>query len=156
MCYIKINLYYIMDTKYLFIILLIICWTLNPFLKKYSASKLSSSDYMIFNHILCTFIVFIYFMYLLINKQCDINCIQKLNNTDIMFSIFGAITSVFGSVLLIELLKKNGAIDIIPNIQPLVLILTLVIGKFIFNENLTNTKMLGIITIVGGLYLINK
>jgi len=145
-----------MDYKYLFIVLLIICWTLNPFLKKYSASKLSSSDYMIFNHILCTFIVFIYFMYLLINKQCDINCMQKLNNTDILFSVFGAITSVLASILLIELLKKNDATSIIPSIQPLVLILTLVIGKFIFNENLTTTKMSGIIIIVLGLYLINK
>ena len=145
-----------MDYKYLFIFLLIICWTLNPFFKKYSASKLSSSDYMIFNHILCTFIVVIYFIYLLINKQCDIKCVQKLNNIDIMFSVFGALTSVLASILLIELLKKNGATDVIPNIQPLVLISTLVIGKFVFNENLTNSKILGILVIVGGLYLINK
>ena len=64
-------------------------------------------------------------------------------------------TSVFASILLIELLKKYDATSIIPNIQPLVLILTLLIGKFIFNETMTITKASGIITIVGGIYLIN-
>lgn len=144
-----------MDYKYLLILSLVLCWTLNPFFKKYSASKLASGEYLIFNHILCTLIVFIYFLYLAFNNDCDVNCLKKLDNKDIIYSVLGAITSVFASILLIELLKNNDATSVIPNIQPLVLILTLLIGKFIFNETMNTTKALGIIVIVGGIYLIN-
>lgn len=144
------------NNKYLLILLIIICWTLNPFLKKHAAKKISSNDYLVFNHILCTIIVFFYFVYLIINKKCDINCVKYLTNKDIIYSIFGALTSVLASILLIELLKKNDATEIIPNIQPLVLILTLLIGKFVFNETLTYNKIIGTIVLILGIYLFNK
>jgi len=145
-----------MNNKYILILLIIICWTLNPFLKKHAAQKISSNDYLVFNHILCSIIVFIYFVYLIINKKCDINCVKYLTNKDIIYSIFGALTSVIASIILIELLKKNDATDIIPNIQPLVLILTLLIGKFVFNETLTYNKIFGTVTLIFGIYLFNK
>ena len=145
-----------MDNKYLLLLFIIICWTLNPFLKKYAAKKISSNDYLIFNHILCTIIVFLYFIYLIFNKKCDINCVKYLTNKDIAFSILGAISSVVASILLIELLKKNDATEIIPNIQPMVLILTLLIGKVVFNETLTYNKILGTIILLLGIYLFNK
>ena len=145
-----------MDIKYILIIALVLCWTLNPFFKKYSASKLTSSEYLVFNHVICTFIVVFYFIYILLYEECDIKCLKKLNYHDIIFSILGAICSVLGSILLIQLLKTNDAVGIIPNIQPLVLILTLLIGKFIFKENLSFKKIIGIIIITLGIYLINN
>ena len=65
-------------------------------LKKYSASKLTSSEYLVFNHVICTFIVVFYFIYILLYEECDIKCLKKLNYHDIIFSILGAICSVLG------------------------------------------------------------
>lgn len=141
---------------YLLITFLVLCWTLNPFLKKQASSKLTSSEFMLFNHSLCTIIVVLYLIYLLYKKECDINCIKKLNYREIAFSIAGAITTVLASLTLIKLLKENQASDIIPYIQPMVIILTITIGYLVFNENITKNKILGGLLVVLGLFVIGK
>jgi len=145
-----------MSNTIFLVLILSLCWTLNPFIKKQASSKLSSSEYMIYNHGLCTILILIYFGYLLYYNRCDINCIKNLNNKDILYSFAGALTTVSASFLLIKLLKENQTSDVIPYIQPIVIILTLLIGYFIFNENLTKYKILGGILIVMGLLVIGK
>ena len=145
-----------MNHTLLLIILLTICWTITPFLKKQASSKLSSSEYMIFNHGLCTILIVVYFIYLLYNNKCKIDCIKKLNSKEIIIISLGAITTVLASLVLIKLLKENDTSDIRPYIQPCVIILTILIGYFIFNENITKYKILGIILIIVGLLVIGK
>ena len=65
-------------------------------------------------------------------------------------------TTVISSIVLIWLLKHNEATYIIPQLQPAVLVLTLIIGTCIFNEKITSNKIIGIILIIFGIYSINK
>merc|ERR1712224_184661 len=109
-----------MNTTYLLIIILVICWTINPFFKKLSAKNLSSEEYMFFNHFLCSIIIILYFIYLLYNKQCNIKCIEKLTRYELIYSLLGALLTVSSSLILIKLLEENNASFIIPQIQPLV------------------------------------
>ena len=145
-----------MESTYLLLILLILCWTLNPFLKKNGPKQLSSEEYMFFNHALCTIIILIYFIYLFVNNKCDVNCIKKINNKELIYSVVGAIITVVSSLLLIKLLKDNDASSIIPQIQPAVLLLTILIGYFIFNEELTKNKIIGGCLIIVGIYIMNR
>ena len=62
-----------MNQTYILLTLLIMCWTLNPFLKKQAAKNLGTNEYMVFNHSLCTILVLIYAGYLMYKKKCDIS-----------------------------------------------------------------------------------
>ena len=73
-----------------------------------------------------------------------------------MYSVVGALLTVISSIALIKLLKENEATFIMPQIQPIVIFLTLLIGLFIFKEDLNNFKILGCILIILGLLIINK
>jgi uncharacterized membrane protein len=136
--------------------MLIICWTLNPFLKKMMGSKLPANENMIFNHSLCTIIIILYTSYLLITHKCDISTINKLGKKDILLGIVTSMITVASSLLLIKILEENEASQVMPQIQPCVLVLTLIIGYFIFNEKMTKNKILGTSLILGGLLVINK
>lgn len=144
------------NTTFILLVMLIICWTLNPFLKKMMGSKLPANENMIFNHSLCTIIIILYTSYLLITHKCDISIINRLGKKDILLGIVTSMITVASSLLLIKILEENEASQVMPQIQPCVLVLTLIIGYFIFNEKMTKNKILGTSLILGGLLVINK
>lgn len=144
------------NTTFILLVMLIICWTLNPFLKKMMSSKLPANENMIFNHSLCTIIIILYTSYLLITHKCDISTINKLDKKDILLGIVTSVITVASSLLLIKILEENEASQVMPQIQPCVLVLTIIIGYFIFNEKMTKNKILGTSLILGGLMIINK
>lgn len=90
------------------------------------------------------------------NHKCDISNITSLAKKDILLGIITSIVTVASSILLIKLLQENEASQIMPQIQPCVLLLTLLIGCTIFNEKITRNKILGSFIIVAGLVVINK
>ena len=75
---------------------------------------------------------------------------------ELIYSLFGALLTVSSSLILIKLLKENNASFIIPQIQPLVIFLTIVTGFVIFKEDLDNYKILGGILIILGMLIMNK
>ena len=145
-----------MDQTYFLLALLILCWTINPFMKKTASKKLTSGEYLIFNHGICSIIVIIYLMYLLKDNQCDIKCLQKLDRKDITYSVLASIITVGSSLILINLVQNNNISYIIPQIQPLVILLTVTFGYLFFGESVESHKIVGIGMIVGGLYFINR
>ncbi len=145
-----------MYSTYILLSLLIICWTVNPFMKKQIASKMSSSEYMIFNHCLCTILILAYFIYLKYSDNFSMTAIQGLSNKDVLISILASITTVAATIFLISLLKNNDASYIIPHVQPCVILLTMLLGYYLYDEGVTKTKALGGIFIIGGLVLMNK
>ena len=74
-----------MNQTYILLTLLIMCWTLNPFLKKQASQKLTAQEYMLFNHSLCTVLVLVYAGYLMYQQKCDIKCLQKLDKKEFIF-----------------------------------------------------------------------
>ena len=95
-------------------------------------------------------------MFLFNSNNLNVDFINNLTTRELVISSFGAIVTVMASLLLVQLLKDNDASSIIPQIQPCIILLTLFIGYFLFNESLTKNKFLGTIMIVIGLYFINK
>ena len=144
------------NTTFILLTLLVICWTLNPFLKKMMGSRLPANENMIFNHSLCTIIIVVYTIYLLINHKCDMSKIQSLSKKDIMLGIVTSVITVASSLLLIKILQENEASQVMPQIQPCVLLLTLIVGYFMFNEKMTKNKIIGAGFITIGLCIINK
>ena len=114
-----------MNQTLVFLVILVSCWTLNPFLKKKIAGKLSADEYMVFNHGLCTIFIVLYLVYLLFSHKYNIKSVQELSSTDIIIALVGALVTVISSIVLISLLQNNEASYIIPHVQPCVIVLTI-------------------------------
>lgn len=140
---------------YFLMILLILSFVLNPFLKKKAAKGIGSNEYLIINHILITILVFIYAGYLFYNNKCDLNCLKKMNNTQLIWAILAAFTSLIGAIVLIMLITKNEVTFIIPNVQPIVMVVGAILGYFLFKESMRFYKILGIFLVVLGAVCIN-
>ena len=146
-----------MNPTYILIAILVLCWTLNPFLKKRSVGDLSSSEYIVFNHCFVSIFILLYFLYLLFNNKCNI--ISKIKNKqfkELSYGFLAAVVTFVSSIVLINLLKRENASYLIPHIQPVVIILTLLFGYFLFNENLNSKQIIGRLLVVSGLFVINK
>ena len=136
--------------------LLIICWTLNPFLKKSLSTKIPAGEYMIYNHCICSILIVIYTLVLIYFHKYDITAFKGLTIRDGVISLLGAITTIASSIFLIRLLQENDASYIMPHVQPCVMLLTMIIGLAFFNEELTTNKMIGTVLIASGLVFLNK
>lgn len=146
---------YIHNT-YILLLFLIISWSINPFFKKYGPKSLNSEEYLLFNHAIVTLIILILLIYLFGSRICNIKSFKKITAKELFISLVGSTITVCSSFCLIKLLKSNDTSYIIPQIQPCVIILTIIIGYFLFNEKINTYKILGIFLIILGLFLINK
>lgn len=143
---------------YIYLLIIILCWSLNPFFKKkvLNNSTINSDEYFAINHTFITIIIIVYFYYLVNNKKCDANCFKKLNINDYIYIILGSITSIIGARLLLSLIQYKEISYLVSSIQPLVISLTLMIGYLFFNESISIIKIIGVLLIISGLICINQ
>ena len=142
---------------YLYLGIIVICWTLNPFIKKkvLKNNKLNSDEYFIINHIIVSLILIIYFYSLFKKKKCSLLCLSKLDKYDYLYILMGSLTSILAARLLLSLIKNKEITFLIANIQPMIIFLTFIIGYIFFSEHITLYKIIGISLIIIGLLLLN-
>ena len=136
--------------------LLSIGWTLNPFFKKRAIGKLNSYQYLVTNSVIVSSFIIIFFIYRIMKGQDSINHIIKtINKTQFIWMLSGAIITFLTSLFLIILIKEHNVSYIIPHIQPLVIVLTILFGYFLFKESINRYQIIGIILVILGLIVIN-
>ncbi len=145
-----------MISIYVYIIIIVLCYTLNPFFKKILLRKFNIHEYILANHILITLFIVFYAAYVIKTKRCSLNCFSKLSKTDYLIYVGGALTTVIAAFVIVKLVSMEYVSYVVSNIQSLVILSTLLLGYFLFNEKLTMIKGIGILLIVCGLYLLNK
>lgn len=141
---------------YFYIFVIVLCWTLNPFIKKLVMKKMDANEYLIMNHSVVTIILVFYGIYLLKKKKCDFNCIQKLSGGDMGLLVIGGITTILSTLMLVYLVSSTEVSYVMGNVQPIVISLSIILGYLFFKEKLGLTKLLGLTFIIVGLVLINK
>ena len=133
--------------------ILTFCWGMQPFFKKFPLKKISSIEFYCIEYLFYMIPIGIYFMYLY-NKN-HLSCFKKINRKDIFYFVLIVITGTIGGVTFAQLLKQNNASYVIPSVQPLIIIFTLIFGYFIFMEKIDIYQILGTIMVVCGIILIN-
>ena len=148
-----------MDEKYLYLGMAIVvsCWVTTPFLKKQLLTNITGLDLFINTQIL----ILVYGVITLVLLKCckyefDILSIKKLNKKQISILSLSALTTFISSVTLLWLVKNYEVSQIMPQIQPLVIVLTILAGIFIFGEKITNTEIMGVVLIVSGVFVVNN
>jgi len=97
-----------------------------------------------------------YWVYLVYGGYAPLNVFRPMSTVQIFYAIASAILSVVGAIGLIYLVKHYEVSHILPQIQPLVLVLTVTAGFCIFGERLTYMKAAGVGLVIGGVWLINR
>lgn len=141
-----------------YLMIIILCFSLNPFFKKKILNKkvLNVDEYFMVNHFIVTGLLLVYFVILIKNKKCSIECWGRLDRYDIMYILLGSFTSIIGARLLISLIKKKDITYLMVHLQPIVIAITFIVGYVFFKEKITLNKIMGILFILTGLIFINR
>ena len=141
---------------YFYIFVIVLCWTLNPFVKKLLMKKMDGNEYLILNHSVVTIILVFYLIYLLKKKKCDFQCIKSLNRSDLGLLTLGAVTTILSTLMLVYLVASTEVSYVLGTVQPIVISLSVILGFLLFKEKISVIKLSGLGFIIVGLLLLNK
>ena len=138
--------------------LLILGWTIIPFLKKIPLEKITPISFLLFNHVTVGVLLCFYLIYLLYHGKFTKTVVSQYNNLstrEILFIVIISIIGLITGIAWITLIKNNYVSYVIPHIQPIILMLTLILSYFFFKEPINRYHIGGSFLVVSGLVLIN-
>ena len=136
--------------------LLALGWTLNPFFKKKAIGDLNSYQYLFINTMIVSIFIVLLFLHRILNGKDTLSFItNQINKNQLLWLLCGGIITFTTSLLLIILIQQHDVSYIIPHIQPLVIVLTILFGFFLFKEEIDRNQVIGIILVIMGLIVIN-
>ena len=138
--------------------LLILGWTIIPFLKKIPLEKITPISFLLFNHVTVGVLLCFYLIYLLYHGKFTKTVVDQYNNLstrEILFIVIVSIIGLITGIAWISLIKNNYVSYVIPHIQPIILMLTLILSYFFFKEPINRYHIGGSFLVVSGLVLIN-
>ena len=134
-------------------------WTLPFFLYKNLTDYLTNIDIIIVSHLTWHIFILSFISYILLFKNKNTGkFINKIKNlpAKYVFRIFLiVIVGIVSQLSYIHLLKTRDVSVVIPNIRALSTILIAVLGYFLFKDNITFLKIIGLTLIIVGVYLVN-
>jgi uncharacterized membrane protein len=121
------------------------CWTLNPFFRKKAQADYSIDGFALWNSIQCT---------LAIGALGTARGAAFGAYVPSRWMLASLVTTVASTYALVMLLRDNNASWVIPQTQPLVLMLTAVTGRVVFQERLSARQLLGVLLIIAAVVLL--
>ena len=144
------------DSTYIILGIVILSLSLRDFFRKKIMADFSEEEFYIFSNFVVISMIILYSIYLLLTNRCStLSIYNKMNKRNVTICIIASIFSFLASMLMLVLLKKNDLSFVIPQINPAVIILTVLLGVFLLNEELDKLKVIGIILVIFGLISIN-
>ena len=142
---------------YFYLILLALVWSLSPFIQKNLLRNLANDEYIILYHIMIIGLIILYLIYKYCIKKTKINMnnLNNLSKTNYLYLFIIAISSIIGFYLYLSLIKDKEVSSVLAQTRCLCIAVSVILGYFIFNEKLDFNKVLGIILIIFGIFIIN-
>ncbi len=140
----------------LYLIIIIFCWTISPFVKKIISSKIGTDEFIIIQTTIFSVIAYSYYLYIhKYKRKLDFSPLKKFTINDYALLLFITITSILSVIIFIRLINMTEVSYLIPQVQCIIIALTFIIGYLVFNESFSITKGLGIFFIIIGILLMN-
>ena len=126
----------------LLVLVVIVCWTFISFFKKKSLQKFSTLEFYCIEYFFYLIPIILYLIYLY--KETKFNFIEKIEKEDMKNFILIILTGTIGGLVFTYLLKNENVTYVISSILPGEVVLTLILGYFLFQENMRmfNTSLL--------------
>jgi uncharacterized membrane protein len=142
---------------YIYLVLLILCWTINPFMKKILLKKLNPYEYLMVHNIIIACVIFALVLYFtcIDTTKIKYTSYNSLSKCDVGILLLGAISTIFASLMFLYIIKLQDISYILPHIQSIIITLSLIIGYYFFYEKVNFIMLMGIALIIGGITLIN-
>jgi uncharacterized membrane protein len=143
----------------LYLIIIIVCWTISPFLKKIVTKKIKGIEYNFAQTlIILTFLFFIilYGNYIKnTSDKIDPYFIDKLNTKEMLYLLAISAMSLLPAYLFIKVIHEYEISFLEPVLHSSSIVLTAIIGSMFFNESFGLQKSIGILLVIGGIVLLN-
>ena len=144
----------------IFLILIVsVCWSLPFFLIKDLTNYLSNIEVIVISHLIWDVFILSFMGYIwLFNRPkatSFINNIKKLPNKYKYYLLSLTIIGIISQLSYFTLLKKNNVSIIIPILNGLSNIFIILLAYFLFKEKITFVKVIGILLVILGIYLVN-
>ena len=134
-------------------------WTIPFFLIKELTNYFSQYEIMIISHLAWHVLMILCIIYLLIFKKSStkifINKLKNLPNKYLLFITLITIIGFISQFTYITLFKTQDVSKVLPIVRGLSNIFIILLACTVFKENITFLKIIGIILIGIGIYLIN-
>jgi len=129
--------------------IIIVC---NTFIKKKLLFTCSYEELIILEYLFIMVPLGCFILYTYVTKT-KINIVKHFHFNTIIFLILTTIAGLSGAYLNFYLIKHFPISKITPILNPLIIIFSVLLGFFLFNEKITKQEILGIIIIVVGIIL---
>lgn len=139
---------------FLLVLVVVICWTFISFFKKKPLKKFSALEFYCIEYFFYLIPIILYLIYLY--NETKFSFIEKIDKEDIQYFMLIILTGTIGGLVFTYLLKNENVTYVISSILPGEVVLTLILGYFLFQENINNYQLLGIFLVVMGIMCINK
>lgn len=137
---------------YLSLIIFILLSSFNSFLEKKALHNMTKYEFLSVTYTLRALLSIV----IMLNMSKHFDNIKQLGNFSLLCNLANAIISVFLSLMSINLIKNFDINYIVSNIDPLVMLATVLMGYFIFGEDLTKNNIIGMIIVMVGLFVMNN
>lgn len=142
--------------KYLYVFIIVLCWSINPFLKKIITKNIQPIEYNIYSNTLIFMNLIMFSLYQNKYNMSDItiNIANKLSKNQIGIMMVVSILTIVPSYLMVVLNKKYSVSGITAVVQSLNIIATTIIAVVYMGEPISMTKIGGILMTSLGIYLL--
>ena len=129
------------------------CFSLQPHIKKINKSKLTLDETILLNHIIQTVFIISYFV---CKKKSGLSLkeLKELKIKSLCLSCINVAMTMYQSFLFSKLIKNNKISSILPILNSLTGVISLLIGKYIFYESVSKNSIFGLIFIIIGSFLL--
>jgi len=151
------NYYKEMKLLTVYLIILVISWTISPFIKKMVSQKMGIDEYLLVSTTVFFIFIWLYYLYryIFLKKTLNFGVLKNFKIDDYAFLLFVVLNSVLSVIIFIKVVNMTEVSYLIPQVQCIIIALTFIIGYLIFNESFSIKKGLGIFFIILGILFVN-
>lgn len=148
---------------YTLLIIIIICWTLGPFIKKKimnipsnnDSENINAMDFLLISNIIALFVILVFYFINSKDKYTVMGTFKKLSLKHWMYFCLNALVTLTSTFLFVFVLKKGSISKIFPTVQATVIIASFFLASYLLKEQINVLQMTAIGFISTGILLLH-
>ena len=144
-----------MNTNLLYIIIIASLWAICPHLDRLVLEEINHKDYWIISRFWLNGLVILFIISFIYIKKFDLRKnVKKISNKAWFYAILATLIGNITLLMNYYVIHRAGVIESTSILSPLVVLITILYGYFIFGESINRYQIFGTILALTGMYLI--